>query len=201
MTKPISKLTPRQLRFVDAYLAVPNAAAAAARAGYSRDTAPQQGSRLLSNVNIQNAIAKRHAALAAKQSIRIEDTLRENARIAFRDLRRLFQEDGTMLPVPAWPDDIAAAVASIETRELYEGEGENRKLVGFTHKVKFEDKGAALERFFRYQRLYVDAPPADGDTTHIVQNNFRVDLLDADERQQLRDLLRRALPKPQDSDS
>jgi hypothetical protein len=36
--------------------------------------------------------------------------------------------------------------------------------------VKFEDKGAALERFF--QRLYADAPPDNSGTTNILNVNI-----------------------------
>lgn len=49
-------LTSKQKRFVDEYLIDLNATRAAVAAGYSRRTARQQGARLLSNVDIQNAI-------------------------------------------------------------------------------------------------------------------------------------------------
>ncbi|MFA9203068.1 MAG: terminase small subunit, partial [Flavobacteriales bacterium] len=42
--------TAKQQRFIDEYLIDFNATQAAIRAGYSSDTAKQQGSRLLSNV-------------------------------------------------------------------------------------------------------------------------------------------------------
>ena len=50
-------LTPKQHRFVTEYLVDLNASQAALRAGYSPRTAPQQGSRLLKNVEVQAAIA------------------------------------------------------------------------------------------------------------------------------------------------
>ena len=48
--------TTKQQRFIDEYLIDFNATQAAIRAGYSQDTAKQQGSRLLSNVDVRAAI-------------------------------------------------------------------------------------------------------------------------------------------------
>ncbi len=49
-------LTPRQARFVEEYLADLNATQAAIRAGYSAKTAEVQGSRLLGNAKIREAV-------------------------------------------------------------------------------------------------------------------------------------------------
>lgn len=51
-----SKLTPRQLRFVQLYNRLENATEAAKQAGYSAKTAYSQGQRLLKNVEIAAAI-------------------------------------------------------------------------------------------------------------------------------------------------
>ena len=58
----MSKLTPRQRRFVEAYTG--NATQAAISAGYSAKTATTQGSRLFRNAHVQRAIEKRAATLA-----------------------------------------------------------------------------------------------------------------------------------------
>lgn len=50
------KLTPKQERFVAEYLIDLNATQAAIRAGYSKKTARQVGSRMLTNVDIEKAI-------------------------------------------------------------------------------------------------------------------------------------------------
>lgn len=51
-----AKLTEKQQRFVEEYLIDLNATQAAIRAGYSAKTADQQGSRMLANVKVQQAI-------------------------------------------------------------------------------------------------------------------------------------------------
>jgi len=53
------KLNPKQQRFVEEYPVDLNATQAAIRAGYSAATAKQQGSRLLTHVDVAAAIRKR----------------------------------------------------------------------------------------------------------------------------------------------
>ena len=49
-------MTPKQKRFVDEYLLDLNATRAATRVGYSVRTSEQQGSRLLKNVEVAEAV-------------------------------------------------------------------------------------------------------------------------------------------------
>ena len=63
MTRDKGKLTPKQERFVQEYLVDLNATQAATRAGYSKKTAQEQSSRLLSNVMVSKAITERRARL------------------------------------------------------------------------------------------------------------------------------------------
>lgn len=63
-------LTAKQQRFCDEYLIDLNATQAAIRAGYSKKTATEQSSRLLTKVNIQEYIEKR---MAEKEKALIAD--------------------------------------------------------------------------------------------------------------------------------
>ena len=78
----------------------------------------------------------------------------ENARIGFSDIRRLFDAEGRLKPANQWSDDTAAAVASIETRELFGERREGKQQIGVVHKVKLWDKGAALERLMRHMGMF-----------------------------------------------
>jgi phage terminase small subunit len=80
------KLTPKRRRFVDEYLIDCNAAAAFRRAGYASKNADVDGAKLLVNASIQEAIAKRQAALAKKAEVSQEKVLAEYARIGFAKL-------------------------------------------------------------------------------------------------------------------
>ena len=74
MPKP--GLSPRQREFVNQFLVDMSATQAAVRAGYSPKTAKQQGSRLLSNVDVQAVLAIRKAALAERAEITVVDVLK-----------------------------------------------------------------------------------------------------------------------------
>ena len=102
---PGRDMTPKQDRFVAEYLVDLNATQAALRAGYSARTAPQQGSRLLKNVDVQAAIAAQQTQQLEAVEVRIEDVLRDLKAIAHTDLRALSQQSG----VPArWADKLKA---------------------------------------------------------------------------------------------
>jgi phage terminase small subunit len=62
-------MTPKQEAFVREYLIDLNATQAAIRAGYSADTASEQGSRLLGNVKVAEAIAQGKEQRAEKCEI------------------------------------------------------------------------------------------------------------------------------------
>lgn len=63
----------RQRLFVDEYLKDLNATQAAIRAGYSEKTARSQGNRLLTKVDIKNAIKKRQEALQDENIATLKD--------------------------------------------------------------------------------------------------------------------------------
>ena len=95
----------RQQRFVAEYLVDLNATQAAIRAGYSPKTAQQQGSRLLRNVVVKQAIAAQHATQLKAVEVRIEDVLRDVMAIAHTDLHTLTEQSG----IPArWSDKLKA---------------------------------------------------------------------------------------------
>ena len=79
---------------------------------------------------------------------------RELCAMATLDPRRLYDNKGGMLPVQKWPDDVSRAISSIETAEIGYGE----EAVGSTHKVKFWDKGRALELVSKLKKHLNDQP-------------------------------------------
>jgi hypothetical protein len=75
--KDHGKLTPKQAAFVREYLIDQNATQAAIRAGYSKATANQQGSRLLANVGVAAALRAKQAMFARKADITVESLTSE----------------------------------------------------------------------------------------------------------------------------
>lgn len=80
-------LTPQQQRFVEEYLVDLNATQAAIRAGYSRDTAEQQGCRLLRNVQVGKSVSDAMAERSVRTRVTADRVLTELARIGFGDIR------------------------------------------------------------------------------------------------------------------
>ncbi|MBD3756380.1 MAG: terminase small subunit [Gammaproteobacteria bacterium] len=70
-------MTPKQQRFVDEYLIDLNATQAAIRAGYSERTAEVQGSRLLSNVKVKDAVRKAKSVRAEEAKIDAQWVLKQ----------------------------------------------------------------------------------------------------------------------------
>lgn len=140
--------------FIAEYKIDRNGRRAAIAAGYSEKTAAAQASRLLKNVNIRAEVdSHREEVLQQVQQetgISLSRTLREIARIAYFDPRRLFMADGNPLQVTELDDDTAAAIAGLEVVEQYEGQGDERRLIGHVKKWKLADKKGALDMLMKH---------------------------------------------------
>jgi phage terminase small subunit len=151
------KLTPKQSLFVREYLIDLNATQAAIRAGYSPKTAQEQSSRLLSNVMVQQGIQQGMDARAKRNDITSDRVLKEIARLAFFDPRKLLNADGTPKSIHELDDDTAAAVAGIDivTR--------GNEDLGYADimKVKLADKSKNLELLGRHLKLFTDKIEVD----------------------------------------
>src|ERR1700737_9722 len=121
-------LNARQQKFVLEYQIDQVATQAAIRAGYSAGTAHIQGSRLLSNVKVREAIAKAQAKAAANAEVSVERVLKEYARIAFLNPQGLYDADGRLLNIKDMPEDAARAIAGLEEEVIYGSNGEGRKV-------------------------------------------------------------------------
>jgi len=151
--KPV--LTPKQEFFVREYLVDLNATQAAIRAGYSARTAEQQGSRLLMNVEIAQAVQTGMDKRAKKIEITSETVLSEIAKLSFSNVRGLFDETGRLLPVHMLPDDIAASVSSVEV-VTSRVPGSEPVEVEHVSKIKFWDKRGSLELLGKHLKLFND---------------------------------------------
>lgn len=171
--KPVTKpkvekdvpLTPQQELFCAEFLIDLNATQSAIRAGYSANTANQQGSRLLANVKVQNKISELQEQRLKRLQIDSDMLLKELVAENRADIADLYSDDNTLLPVKKWPLIWRTGlIAGIDTDEIWEGRGEDKKLIGYTRKVKISDrikrkeligKHAAIGAF--KERVEVDA--------------------------------------------
>jgi phage terminase small subunit len=147
-------LTYQQRVFVAEYLKDRNGTQAAIRSGYSAHTAAEQAKRLLRNAQIQASIESFVIKAEEKAGLTVERTLREVARLAYFDPRRLLNADGSPKPINELDDDTAACLAGMDILEQFEGSGDQRAFVGYVKKYKIADKNAALEKAMKHLGLY-----------------------------------------------
>jgi phage terminase small subunit len=69
--------------------------------------------------------------------------LDEEAKLAFIDIRKMFDPEGEFLPPKLWPEEIARAVAGIDVDQRWD---EQRNKWRYKYKIKLNDKGRALQR-------------------------------------------------------
>ena len=141
------ELTPKQANFVEEYLIDLNATQAAIRAGYSEKSAESIGHENLSKPKIYEKIQARRKELQESLQITQERILEEEARLAFVDVRFLFDENGDLLPIHKIPEDARRAIAGVEVTDL-------EKVKGVKRKYRLSDKGRALERISKHLGLY-----------------------------------------------
>jgi phage terminase small subunit len=151
-----SALTPKQAEFVRHYLVDLNGAEAARKAGYRGKNHEKLAWKLTHTPEIRDAIQLGMDKRAKRVEVSADTVLRELLKLAASDLRKLFDEKGGLLPPDKWPDEVAAAVSSVEVDELFEGYGQDRHQIGFTKKVKFWDKVKSLELLGKHLKLFTD---------------------------------------------
>jgi phage terminase small subunit len=120
--------------------------------GTARATAP----KLLAKSSVKDYLDKREAEMLSDLNITTRRVLLEASRLAFFDVRKLYDDDGNLKAPQDLDDDTAAALASVDTEELFEGKGEGRSHVGTIKKVKVFDKNAAVERLMKYLGHFKD---------------------------------------------
>ena len=126
-------LTPKQKRFVAEYLLDLNATAAAKRAGYSEKTACEQAARLLANVKVQTAVQEAEQARQERTEITQDMVLREMSKLAFFDIRKMFDKNGKPLDISALDADTAAALVGLDVQDVTDNDG---NYIGFVKKYK-----------------------------------------------------------------
>ena len=89
-----------------------------------------------------------------KLDITADMVLRELARVAFSDARRLYNDDGSLKTPNELDDDTAAALAGIDTFEEFAGRGESRQIIGYTKKIHRWDKVKSLELLGKHLGLF-----------------------------------------------
>lgn len=150
-----SELTPRQRAFVEAYASVPNAKAAAVKAGYSEKSAKNQGSRLLTHEGVAEALQARGAEALERLQVTDDMTLQELAVIAFANITDFvtWEEGGEMVVKSSAeiPRHLAAAIKSIDEQVMESRNKDGSRIYIRTKRsIKFHNKMDALKTLSEY---------------------------------------------------
>lgn len=158
-------MTDAQKRFCDEYLIDLNATRAY-KVAYPRckkdETANAASSRMLRNVKVQEYISEKQQEIEKRTEITQDMIVKELAKIAFLDIRKLYTENGQLKNIADMDSETAGAISSLETLEEYEGYGNNREKIGDTQKVKLLDKTKALELLGRHLGMFKEKVTIDG---------------------------------------
>lgn len=150
------KLTVKQKRFCEEYIAEPslNAGAAARKAGYqtkSLDNSHKIGSDLLTKPHVQAYISELMSERSKRTEITADMVIREFAKIGFANVADFVDDDGRMLPPGKIDRDNMAVVQEI-TERVYGGD--ERPIV--ERKYKLNDKISALNSIGKHLKMFTD---------------------------------------------
>lgn len=144
-----AKLTEKQQRFVDEYLIDLNATQASIRAGYSAKTADVQGSRMLANCKVQQAISIAMAERSKRTGINQDRVVLELARIAFVKMTDIIDSDGKIKDDAT--DDDLACIESVKYKSSESDTG-----LSVEREVKISPKLKALELLGKHLGMWND---------------------------------------------
>ncbi len=146
------ELEEKQKRFCDEYLKHLNATHAYMEAYgvTNKDVARANGARLLAKAHVKAYLAPRAKKAAAKAEISQEKVLKEIGRIAFGDIRKIYDDNGSLIPMNKLDDATAACISGVEIDALG------------VKKYKMNSKIKGLELLGRYHKLFVDRMELSG---------------------------------------
>lgn len=149
-------MTDKQIKFAHEYLVDLNATQAAIRAGYSVNTAAEQGYQLLNNEEVSAHICELRAKQQERTDISADRVLKEVARLAFSDIRNYYDDNGFLKLPKDLTDDAAAALSGIDIDELYGfvPGSDGKEKIGESKKIKLHSKTDGLEKLMKHLGLY-----------------------------------------------
>lgn len=140
----------RRKRFVEAYITNGgNAKAAAITAGYSEKTADQQGSRLLKDVKVSDAIDVRRAGLAKTYELTTDVVIRSISQELHFDPAKLYNDDGSLKGITELDEDVRMALTAVEFEQI----GSPDAPV-FVRKFKWASKYQAREQAMKHLGMF-----------------------------------------------
>jgi phage terminase small subunit len=145
-----NKLTLPRKRFCDAWLTNGGNATRAYLQVFTTNNAASASvgaSRLMKRADVRAYIdlMREYSSeeILNHMSVTRERILDEEAKLAFIDVRKMFDTEGEFLPPTLWPEEIARSVSGLDVEQKWDTATEKWK---YTYKIKLNDKGRALGR-------------------------------------------------------
>ena len=153
------RLTARQSRFIEHYVADPNRNAyqAALKAGYS-EWAAKRASDLLANPHIAAEINRKLKLIEVKSEVTVASVLQELARLGFSnmgDYMRVTSDGQAYVDLSNLTPAQWAAIEEVQTEEYKQGRGEDARDIIKT-KIKLASKNVALTTIAKYLGMLHD---------------------------------------------
>lgn len=145
----MAKLNEKQQRFVDEYLIDLNATQAAIRTGYSAKTADVQGSRLLANVKVQQAISVAMAERSKRTGVNQDRVVLELAKMAFVKMTDIVDSNGRIKSDAS--DDDLSCIESVKYKSSDTDTGSSVE-----REVKIASKIKSLELLGKHLGMWND---------------------------------------------
>lgn len=154
-----------------------NATQAAIRAGYSTDTAMEQGYQLLQKTSVSNAISHAMAHRSRRTGITQDRVLRELAKVAFVNANDVIDPDSATVRADAAEDDLACIQSvKVKTSESEMGSSSERE-------IKLYDKMRALEMLGKHLGLFErrDHSNGNGEKNNLLEAIAATEEIDTDD--------------------
>lgn len=144
----------RIAEFVAEYLIHFNATKAAAAIGFPKEHAKMNGYRMMQKPEVRAAIKAAQDERLERLKMTADEVLIGLARVARFDVRKLYREDGSLIPVHELDDETAMAIAGIDVDVRHEQNGDDEPVMVETRKIKASDRMKALESLGRVHGLF-----------------------------------------------
>ncbi|MBW2178786.1 MAG: terminase small subunit [Deltaproteobacteria bacterium] len=145
--KKKAKLSPMQDKFIHNLIKGMTQEKAYIKAGYAPKAARKNASRLMTNDNIVKELAIRKARATKLADVNAANIIKGIAQIAFFDIRKIYNRDGTLKKLHEIDKNTAAALVGVDVQEsIIYGQ--------FTKKIKMSDKLKALEYLAKFEGLF-----------------------------------------------
>jgi phage terminase small subunit len=150
----MDELTPKIKRFCEEYIKDLNGTQAAIRAGYSKKTAKEKASQLLTKVNVQDYLFQLKKGLSDKNEGLAQQVIDELKKIGFCNIQDFISDGNEIKDLTKISRDKAAAVESIKKTTTELNGGENSSGSKTSIQFKLYDKLSALEKIGRHLGIF-----------------------------------------------